>query len=332
MKKLIYILVIMILNVAAKYSYAQNLVPNPSFEIHSSCPNNASQMNLATPWYAPTAGTSDYFNSCDTGFANVPFHSGGNGYQYARTGNAFAGLYALDGFSNSYREYIQVQLISSLVHDSCYLVEFYCNLANGSWYSMNRLGAYISDTAIHLTGAGSTTILTYTPQIVSNAFLTDTLNWMHISGYYHAIGGEKFITIGDFKSFNAGDTLMNPGGSGSGMGFASAYYLIDDVSITKIAECDTTLGIHDNRNSNLLFRLFPNPASNQITIEFENQSPQNFLIEIQNTLGQTLYSETIKNAIGRQSKNIDASAFSNGIYFVRLRNEKESVSKKFIKN
>lgn len=55
------------------------------------------------------------------------------------------------------------------------------------------------------------------------------------------------------------------------------------------------------------------------------------MLEIKNVLGQAVYSETILNVSGKQNKNIDISALSNGIYFVRMKNDKESISKKFIK-
>ena len=83
--------------------------------------------------------------------------------------------------------------------------------------------------------------------------------------------------------------------------------------------------------NNTDFALYPNPATNQISIEFESLFQQNYLIEIRNVLGQIVYSETIKNVSGKQTKNIDLSMIESGIYFVKLQGEKENVSKKFIK-
>jgi hypothetical protein len=102
-----------------------------------------------------------------------------------------------------------------------------------------------------------------------------------------------------------------------------------DTACRRIAKYNHALPGIEQHDQNDLMIIYPNPATNQITIEFSSSS--NTLLEIKNVLGQAMYSETIENVLGKQSKNIDVSAFSNGIYFVRLRNEKGSVNKKFIK-
>ena len=308
MRKFKYILSIIVLSIVVKHNYAQNLVPNPSFEIYSSCPTTFSQTSLAAPWYDPTAGSSDYFNACAVGYANVPFCSNGNTYQFARTGNAFTGLYALNGLGNLNREYIQVQLSSPLVHDSCYLIEFYCNLFNNMGYSINKLGSYLSDTALHYTALGS--ILNYTPQIVSTVFLTDTLNWMRIAGYYHAVGGEQFLTVGDFKPFTAGDTL-NTGVSG---GYDGAYYFIDDVSITKVAGCDTAMGINENID-NLSFKIFPNPNNGNMTIKYTLRQSDKGSIRIYDVTGK-LIEENSLNSNDNQMQI--TSTLDLGIYLYQI--------------
>ena len=293
-----------------KINAQANLVPNPSFEIYSSCPTTFSQTNLATPWYDPTAGSSDYFNACATGYANVPFVLNGNSYQFARTGGAFTGLYALNCSCDIGREYIQVQLTSPLVHDSCYLIEFYCNLAD-HYYAVNKLGAYLSDTAIHYTGPGSISVLHYTPQIVSTVFLTDTINWMPIAGYYHANGGEKFLTIGDFKPFSAGDTL-NTGGSST---YSAAYYFIDDVSITKVASCDTigSAGIYEYHNSTL-FNLSPNPSNGNMILKYSLKSNDKAEMKIYDVTGRLINSYKLTEGDNNTLK-ISEDELQNGIYF-----------------
>ncbi|HEX2617491.1 MAG TPA: hypothetical protein VHL57_08105, partial [Flavobacteriales bacterium] len=53
---------------------AQNMVPNPGFEVQDTCPA-VSEIELAVPWERPTNGTPDLFNStCAT--QNGPGHTG----------------------------------------------------------------------------------------------------------------------------------------------------------------------------------------------------------------------------------------------------------------
>lgn len=281
---------------------AQNLVPNGSFEIYSNCPDGLSQINKATPWYDPTGASSDYFNVCDTGYANVPYSS--LGYQHARTGLGYAGLFALNWFYDDGREYIQVKLDSVLIADSCYLVQFYCNLHNNMDYAINRLGAYLSNTAVSNVGPGS--VMSYTPQIIYTLFLTDTLNWMRIAGYYKATGGEKYITIGDFKPFSTGDTL-NIGNAN----YPGAYYYIDDVSLEKLPRCDTTLSVSDYID-NSLFKLYPNPNDGNMVLEYQLAENENGMLIIYDITGKAMGAYKFS---GNTSKiAIDASVLNSGVY------------------
>ena len=67
-----------------------------------------------------------------------------------------------------------------------------------------------------------------TTQIVNNLMniITDKENWVKIEGSFTASGGERFLTIGNFRSNNETDTTrLLPNTDGY------AYYLIDDVAV-----------------------------------------------------------------------------------------------------
>lgn len=301
------ILTILILTTWATFSTGQNLVPNPSFEIYSSCPNDYSQINKATPWFDPTGGTSDYYNACDTGYMNVPFC--GFGYQPSRTGVGHAGLWALNGFGDSSREYIKVLLTSALLMDSCYYIEFYCNLDNNTSYTIKTLGAYIGN------GPISTSTV---PQLTANSFLTDTLNWMKISGYFQANGAEQFITIGNFKSFVTGDTLNSGGAT-----YPGSYYMIDDVSLIKVPGCDTVgVGIAEHVNT-YSFKLYPNPTNQSATLEFNNPTKQTCTLTLYDLHGQVV--QTIKN-ITADKVEIERQNLASGLYFFQLRTDRQIIA------
>src|SRR5690242_11927178 len=89
---------------------AQNLVPNSSFEIYSSCPTNEGQVDRAIPWFNPTGNNPDYCNACYVGPSPVPVDVPDNffGHQFARTGVAYMDI-AVYSTGNS-REYIEVKL------------------------------------------------------------------------------------------------------------------------------------------------------------------------------------------------------------------------------
>jgi gliding motility-associated-like protein len=207
-------------------SAQDNLVPNYSFETYSACPTSADQFNFATNWYTCNKESPDYYNACQLipHTYGIPFTI--HGYQPARTGDAFTGIYVYGNLPATRREYVQVQLTSTLKADTDYDIAFYVNLANDATIAISQLGAYLSNSAISDTTSGA---LPYTPQIVSatGIFFTDTTKWVKVSGNFRANGGEKFITIGNFKDELSTDTLQLSALP------ALAYYFIDDISITQ---------------------------------------------------------------------------------------------------
>lgn len=199
---------------------AQNLVPNPNFETFEYCPSSISQIALAIPWVTPTEATPDYYHSCcDNLAADVPTNWGG--YQQPLTGQAYAGCY-FRGL-NDYREYLQVELATPMEPGICYQVGFFMN-AMDQWCGANQAGVFISAQAPSLMGQ---TVLPFDPQITGNGgFYTDTGAWMEISGLYPALGGERYITIGNFK--NNFETIIDPTCTNTNV---NVYYYIDSVYV-----------------------------------------------------------------------------------------------------
>src|ERR1700741_3310729 len=90
-----------------------NLVPNPSFENFSQCPNGQAQLSYANSWIQPTGNTPDYFNACaNPAFIGIPHNFIGS--QNARTGTAYAGFSPYYNCVWNCREYIEVPLIDTL--------------------------------------------------------------------------------------------------------------------------------------------------------------------------------------------------------------------------
>lgn len=208
-------------------AYNQNLVPNPSFEDLSYCPNDISLIcsGIATPWQCGTLGTCDYFHSCATVlWAGVPVSD--LGYQLTHTGEAYAGVICR-WQTNNYREYLLVQLNAPLVADVWYNVSFYVSLADQSC-GIEKIGAYLSVISPY---QDINTQLDFIPQVESNGgYITDTKNWVLISGCFQAEGGEKFLTIGNFHPDS--ETPFTPSCNQNLDYFDHAYYYVDDVGVT----------------------------------------------------------------------------------------------------
>ncbi len=214
-------------------TFSQNLVPNPSFENYTSCPSGPNQLTYAFPWTAPTNNDAEYFHSCSSNTSfGVPNQDIYN-FQYPHSGNAFVGLFLYNGVDNNYREYCSVQLLNTLETNKCYWIQFYINKASGAVggkYAINNIACAFTNSAITTSGAGE--VINFNPNILKfgNPIIKDTLNWISITGIYYALGGENYITIGNFKSDNLTDTLNTGDGT-----YPGAYYFIDDVSVIEIS-------------------------------------------------------------------------------------------------
>lgn len=227
--------------------FSQNLVPNPSFETYTLCPNNTGQISNATGWIAAISSP-DYFNSCATNTnVSVPKIFFLGNYQQAKNGNAYAGITTLGSFGNNIRENLSIQLMSNLINNSYYLVKLYA--VNMQCYKIanNNIALNFSSILTTTVSFGGVVNLPMHVYKFGNPVIKDTLNWTEIMGIYKANGTEQYITIGNFKDDM--NTKIDTTNYGS-FGYA-AYYLIDDVSVEPICTPfwsyrDTTVAIGDS--------------------------------------------------------------------------------------
>ena len=300
---------------------AQNLVPNPGFEILDTCPTNQGQLYHAIPWFTPTTNStspmSDIFSTCAPMFiVGVPYN--GWGHQYPRSGNNYAGL--LDyGLTQEGREYISVKLNNVLEINKRYSVSFYVSLSNtffhqgfyspGSSYATDRIGAYLSDTAIHLNILNNIPVI---PQMENpkGHFLSDTLNWMLVSGIYTAHGGEQYLTIGNFYADDSTNYLKI---SNNNTHFS--FYYIDDVWVSLSTD---TSGINEVAEKEIGMDIYPNPASDNVTILLNNIDNSQCTFELYDVVGNRIFSKEFK--ANQYSVIIPLDNVAKGVYICRILN------------
>jgi gliding motility-associated-like protein len=234
-------------------SFSQNYVPNGSFEIYDTCPYGSSRIHFAIPWFQPNvisgnvySGSTDYFNTCynDSIILAVGVPKNFMGYQYARTGNAYAGIntFSPPPPNDKNREYLEVRLLAPLDNGKKYCAEFYVSLAEKPKYAVDAIGMYFSEDSI-IYSDNDWSVLPFVPQVqnTSGNVITDTINWVKIKGDFIASGGEQFITIGNFKT-NAATTINT-----TGLYDEAAYYYIDDVSVYCCDAYTTTAEAGENK-------------------------------------------------------------------------------------
>lgn len=285
---------------------AQNLILNGGFETFTSCPGSGLgyAIDLATPWQTATINTSSptLLNTCSPSpNYSVPINGSAlDGYQYPFSGNGYAGFAAFSTTIPNGRKYIRYPLDEALTAGTTYCLTFFVNLYNTSRDAVDAIGAYFSDSA--LTCLSVNCVLNFIPQVSNPAgnILSDTLNWMQISGCFVAQGTERFMHIGNFKTDSATQYTSSPNT------LNGAYYYIDDVSLY----ADTSLAIKETVKENS-FTVFPNPA----TTAFSINAKKNVLeIDVSDVRGKIVLQQPF-------SRSIDVSALANGCYFLRCKFE-----------
>ena len=119
---------------------AQNLVLNPSFEDTIACLPSTYVMPCRF-WYTASSNTPDYFSEQPDFNCMIPAPQGTVGYQYARTGIAYVGLFTFfNPPFNNQREYIGGILSDTLKQGHEYCVSFYVSVAEEFKYVVDGIG------------------------------------------------------------------------------------------------------------------------------------------------------------------------------------------------
>ena len=317
----------------------QNLVPNYSFEQLIHCSVSWGSFNgYVTDWTGQDGGggLSYFTRQCPGDSVNggsVPYNYY-HGFQYAHTGVSYAGIVTFitssitdttfpygKTSSINQRSYIEAMLTTSLKTGVTYYVSFFVNLQNSCDYACSDIGAYFSDSALSFNGNSVKSYLT--PQVTNDPKkkeLTDTMNWMKVSGSFIASGGEKYIIIGNFKN----DSLSSIKYLGQvSTNTTESWYYVDDVIVSPdsaYADSLETVSVQNINNPKEEVIVFPNPSNGLFNIEIRNgELGINNTVEVYNMLGEKIYDQLIMDS---GLLTIDLKGQPEGLYLYRVLSEK----------
>ncbi len=286
-----------------QFSFAQNLVPNWSFEDTVACPTYYGQIFKAFGWKV-FRETPDYFNACNNTTVGVPLNDAG--FQVALSGNAYAGLITFSSFTTNYREIIGCELIQPLIVGQKYFVSLWASRAyNPSsivYLSSNNIGVRFS---IDSSSSISPSTINNNAHLSFSSIITDTLNWTQIVGSFVADSAYRYLSIGNF--FEDSNTLIN--NLDTSIFNQYAYYYIDDIKIsTDSAFVNTGVKVYTNNS----IKKFPNPARDWIVLEGKGIKS----VAILNALGSEIgYYPTTASTLRHQ---ISFGKLSCGVYFLKI--------------
>jgi hypothetical protein len=210
-----------------------NFVNNGSFELVNT--NSLSPFDAVQDW--PSINVSN----CSGTFlraksiGTVPMGFGG--YQYPKTGNNFVGCTFYCGApscpsNDGSKMYPKNILKSKLKANVTYCAKYHVVNTNNSIIGIDRFGIYFGGTEVDTVTKCQITLSYFIPQIENqNGIITDTLNWVAVSGTFVATGNEKYMVLGNFRTNAMTNTiLINP----TFLPDIAADIFIDDVSVIEV--------------------------------------------------------------------------------------------------
>lgn len=303
-------------------AFAQNLVPNPSFEDTLFCPLYLAQLYSTSYWlnfgYSP-----DYFNSCNTIGVGVP--NSVFGYQYAHSGNGMAGLLlrrrpnAPTGPNT--REYIAAELINTLTIGVKYYFSCWINFSYmpAGAVACNKFGMKL--TTIPYDSSQSLLLVNNFAQIYTDSIISDTVQWYNLKGSFIADSNYHYLILGNFFDDQQTDTLSFstiPDG---------AYYYVDDVCLSlDSAYCENWTFLNNEMiQSENQINVFPVPTINIVNIESKYSMIQ---IELIDALGRKLYYSLLSD---NSKTELDLSNYPSGIYYIKIQTTDSIIIKTLLK-
>ena len=230
--KLISTITFSVLSVISFGQDEDNLVANPSFESVGKKPKKLGAIENATSWSSPTGEAADFFVNGKNPDIATP--SNVYGKEDPREGENYVGIIAYNkNKKEAYsRSYIMSKLEAKHKKGNRYCVKFNVSLAEASKYAVNNIGAKLSKKPL----VGTKAIIEE-PSLEHfdnyKKIMTARYNWTEICGVVQAKGGEKYITLGNFRDQEItkwAKMKPDPKLKVSLLPYY-AYYYLDDISI-----------------------------------------------------------------------------------------------------
>lgn len=313
------------------FSHAQNLIPNPSFELVEACPyfpivlgfQDGSRPMHWEKWLE----SPDYFNACVDTLTGVPSNIFGT--QDAYHGSAYIGMFTYD-IGTFYREYVGVQLVQPLEQGETYHLSFLVSAAEGTTSPPLALGTaqnvFWASNNIGLLFTMSPNIWTgsleplFPPRnyahLRADEVIADTASWIQVSGTFTADSAYQYMVIGNFFENDQTDTVHVTPGSSLG-----AYVYVDAVCVTTSLDgCDFGNSVPDIGVDRPLL-VYPNPA--WAMVELVTTGAPNTAWLVLDTVGRRVQEGIFEGNRAR----IDVSGWAAGNYIVSL----EGIGSSFVR-
>lgn len=286
-----------------------NLVPNPSFEIHDSCPSFHSQISKAIGWSGYQV-TPDYYHKCATNWlASVPRNLGGYQDPISIDDSSYVGVItSIDG--NGLHEIFGIELVEPLMIGQRYYVSFYISAGSGthSLCYCNKFGVKFITYLSNL-GSSNPDLINNFAHLFEDSIISDTSSWKLFKKSFIADSAYTGILLGNFfVSTDIDYTCWTTG-------FKSTYNYIDKICVTVDSNyCAFFNNVNEQSNHNEEFDI--SIEDNHIRLNFKrNDTSLKFYIF--DLAGRVVMERNVHFGIN----NINYFHLSSGLYLIYFNNK-----------
>lgn len=306
---------------------AQNLVPNHSFEQADTCWHFSGffyPQDGPLDWFSG-GETPDYFQAC--GGYGAPYSQPLNyvGFQYPQDGDDYAGIVTYATSPYPTREFLMVDLNTSLTVGQTYYVSFYANVAWNSntqypyvWMASNNVGALFTMQTRQWEQDDPLPAMVNHAQVYSPWIIEDTVAWTLVCGSFVADSAYQYLMIGNHFDNAHTDTVA----VGSSINPPTAYLFIDNVCVTSDPEgCPSNSGLQVATEGAV--ELFPNPATDEVVVR---GFPVDSRVEVRDAVGRLIWEERGMPRVWK----LNVNGWARGAYVLQVQGTESVEVVKFV--
>lgn len=304
----------------------ENLIFNGGFEernLDSSgfplCPLGAGYLPATVGWH-PLLSPGDYLHTCsNTITTGVPQNRGG--YQYPKDGEGYVVIGGYRPWGENMREFLWIEIPDSLKAGYGYEFEGWVSLCDSMNFAMAGFGALFTEHDMW-DYSDIDWLMNSHPQVLNpyDSLLDDKENWMKVSGYFVAQGGEKFMTVGFFRRDEDDNIQRVSNHPEATYNWEGAGYYVDGLALYEVSG----LGEGEQLSmGNEQLAIHPNPASEKVQMTVQGSKFKVAEVVVIDHLGRSVLNlrpESKNNVTqsGVQGFELDLSSWPSGIYTVSV--------------
>ncbi len=105
-------------------------------------------------------------------------------------------------------------------------------------------------------------------------------------------------------------------------------FYLDNINLYEGAPSEDIVGLEDVELSEL--SLFPNPVSEELNIQFSQNSDANIEVRITDLFGKTVFARTVLSKAGNDLVVVNTEDLSSGMYLLSLEQNSNVTTRRFI--